>query len=180
MKVAKEWDISLLSHLCWELSMCSTVRQLIRHSGTDTGASNGVYSLNIFYFSLPFNLSANQAICQSCINLNGWKSINKPVSWTSIKVSIMSDKGQQWTCPPGCRFNDHVYQQLIFASKSFIQLTPIYLAQIMRMTPSASCHLTGVVTLILSLGGIGTTQPMRITGSITPVTSAGNPWVVQR
>ena len=62
----EEWVISLLSHLCWELHMCSadlTRLVVTRRPLTTTSV-----------FSLFFKLSA-------CLNKVGWKSMSKPASW---------------------------------------------------------------------------------------------------
>lgn len=52
--VAMEWDISLLSNLCWELHMRS-----IDQAAKAQKPQTTVTFQNIFYFSLSFKLSVN-------------------------------------------------------------------------------------------------------------------------
>lgn len=66
---AKEWDIWLYSHLCWELHMLRTDHTADRHR-----SYSGGHFFNTFNFSLSFKLSANWTT-------DGWKSINKPAAW---------------------------------------------------------------------------------------------------
>ena len=76
---SNQWDISLLSHLCWQLHMCSSDQVALW-----LGSPSGGRIFNISYFCHVFKLNLER-----CLNRGGWKRINKP-SFTACSPGVFT------------------------------------------------------------------------------------------